>query len=37
VHLVRALDPPRTTPFCGMSERFAGAGSERTPLSRPDP
>jgi hypothetical protein len=38
LHHVLLMNPARTTPFCdNFSERFAGAGSERTPMSLPDP
>lgn len=38
LHHVLLMNPARTTPFCSnFSERFAGAGSERTPMSLPDP
>lgn len=38
LHHVLLMNPARTSPFCSnWSERFAGAGSERTPMSLPDP
>jgi hypothetical protein len=38
LHHVLLMNPARTSPFCNnWSERFAGAGSERTPMSLPDP
>jgi len=38
LHHVLLMNPARTTPFCpNFSERFAGSGSERTPMSLPDP
>jgi hypothetical protein len=38
LHHVLLMNPARTTPFCGnFAERFAGSGSERTPMSLPDP
>jgi hypothetical protein len=38
LHHVLLMNPARTSPYCAnWSERFAGAGSERTPMSLPDP
>jgi hypothetical protein len=38
LHHVLLMNPARTSPFCSnWPERFAGAGSERTPMSLPDP
>jgi hypothetical protein len=38
LHHVLLMNPARTSPFCSnWPERFAGAGSERTPISLPDP
>jgi hypothetical protein len=37
LHHVLLMNPARQDAFCNRSERFAGAGSERTPMSLPDP
>lgn len=37
LHHVLLMNPARQDLFCNRSERFAGAGSERTPMSLPDP
>lgn len=38
LHHVVLMNTARTSPFCSnWNERFAGAGTERTPLSLPDP
>ncbi|HEX6569491.1 MAG TPA: hypothetical protein VF015_10005 [Acidimicrobiales bacterium] len=38
LHHVVFMNPARTSPYCSnWSERFAGAGSERTPLTLTDP
>jgi hypothetical protein len=38
LHHVLLMNPARTSPFCtNWSERFAGSGSERTPITLPDP
>ena len=38
LHHVLLMNPARTSPYCSnWPERFAGAGSERTPMSLPDP
>src|ERR687891_722307 len=38
LHHVLLMNPARTSPYCGnWPERFAGAGSERTPMSLANP
>ena len=38
LHHVLLMNPARTSPYCSnWAERFAGAGSERTAISLPDP
>jgi hypothetical protein len=38
LHHVLLMNPARTSPYCSnWPERFAGSGSERTPMSLPDP
>jgi hypothetical protein len=37
LHHVLLMNPAHTDAFCNRSERFAGSGSERTPISLPDP
>jgi hypothetical protein len=37
LHHVVLSNPARTSQTCGYAERFAGAGSERTPMSLPGP
>lgn len=37
LHHVLLMNPARQDAFCNRSERFAGSGSERTPVDFPDP
>jgi hypothetical protein len=37
LHHVLLMNPARQDAFCSRAERFAGSGSERTPLSLPNP
>ena len=37
LHHVLLMNPARQDMFCSRSERFAGSGSERTPIELPDP
>jgi hypothetical protein len=37
LHHVLLMNPGRQDAYCNRSERFAGAGSERTPMALPDP
>jgi hypothetical protein len=37
LHHVLLMNPAHQDAFCSRSERFAGSGSERTPMSLPDP
>jgi hypothetical protein len=37
LHHVLLMNPAHQDQFCNRSERFAGSGSERTPISLPDP